>query len=68
MLEISDGDIMALCRWQSVESLKIYNRMQPATYVALLDAAMDVTLTSYGSASLIVDSEDLAAQAILAAG
>jgi hypothetical protein len=67
VLEVTDEHILAMCRWQSAASLKVYKRMQPETYTALLDAAMDATITSYGASSLIIDSADLAAQAINAA-
>jgi hypothetical protein len=62
VMQVSEDNILALCRWLSPASLKIYNRMQPATYIALLDAAMDAEIQSYSSCSLIIDSRDLAAQ------
>jgi hypothetical protein len=68
VLRVDKEHILALCRWQSEESLKVYNRMQPQTYVALLDAALDANITSYTATSLIVDSADLVAQTIQDAG
>ena len=43
----SPAEIQALCRWQSVASLQIYNRMQPADYIRHLDDASGACITSY---------------------
>ena len=43
----SAAEIQAICRWQSVESVLIYNRMQPADYARHLDDAAQATITSY---------------------
>ncbi len=43
----SQAEIQALCRWQSVDSLLIYNRLQPADYVRHLDDAARSNITSY---------------------
>ena len=43
----SSAEIQAICRWQSVESVQIYNRMQPADYARHLDDAAQATITSY---------------------
>jgi hypothetical protein len=51
-MEITDDDIQALCRWQSKQSVDIYKRMQPARYIAMLDAAMKSRITSYQTSNL----------------
>ena len=59
-MKISNLDIQALCRWQSEQSLIIYKRMQPASYIRMLDAAMGARITSYQTSSLpMIDSADL---------
>ena len=48
----SDPEIQALCRWQSVESLKIYKRFQPRQVCDLLDKAQHAHVESYTAANL----------------
>ena len=57
-----DATIQALCRWQSVESLRIYKRMQPEQALQLLDNAQGAVISSYTAASLpTISSYQLAA-------
>jgi hypothetical protein len=51
-MKVEDVDIQAVCRWQSEQSLKVYNRMQPDRHIALLDAAMGTKISSYLSSNL----------------
>lgn len=48
----SDAQIQAMCRWQTVESLRIYKRFQPAQCCDLLDRAQQVVIQSYTAANL----------------
>lgn len=42
----SDAVIMALCRWRSVSSLRIYARLNPDDYTRFIDDASALNLTS----------------------
>ena len=46
--------IMALCRWQTEESLAIYARMNPETANALLTRSLRADVTSVSSANIPV--------------
>ena len=48
----NDSTIQAICRWQSVKSLEVYKRLQPADVIGHLDAAQSAVITSYTSANL----------------
>ena len=48
----TDAQIQAICRWQSLQSLVIYRRMQPRLFITLLDKAMQADITSYSTLNL----------------
>ena len=51
-VKTNDYTIQAICRWQSVKSLEIYKRLQPADVIGHLDAAQSAVITSYTTANL----------------
>lgn len=48
----TDSEIQALCRWQTVDSLRIYKRFQPKEVCAMLDRAQKAKVESYTAANL----------------
>ena len=61
----TSAQIQALCRWQTEDSLRIYARLNPASYDSLLTAARGSDVSSVTTASLPPLSDELAVRALL---
>ena len=61
----SAAQIQALCRWQTEDSLRIYARLNPASYRTLLGRAAAADVSSVSTASLPPLSSELAMRELL---
>ena len=61
----TSAQIQALCRWQTEDSLRIYARLNPQHYRALLDAAGRADVSSVTTASLPPLSDELVMRQLL---
>ena len=61
----SVAQIQALCRWQTEDSLRVYARLNPSSYAALLTRASCADVQSVSVASLPPLSSELAIRQLL---
>ena len=61
----SVGQIQALCRWQTEDSLRVYARLNPGSYDKLLARAASADVHSVSVASLPPLSSELAIRQLL---
>ena len=54
VLHTTPAQIMALCRWQTEESLAIYARLGEADYTRLLERCLHADISSVSTANLPV--------------